>query len=56
VKCRGGEDDDDEPSAPPPKMNYKRRFSMPYGKIVDSWQVQCSVLPYKSIYVNTSKL
>jgi hypothetical protein len=33
--------EDDIPSpdpAPNNKMNYRRRFSLPYGKIVESWK------------------
>ena len=33
--------EDDQPSPDPVpnnKMNYRRRFSLPYGKIVESWK------------------
>ena len=35
---------EDDPPSPNNKKNYKRRFSLPYGKIVDSWKKENMVV------------
>ena len=30
--------------SPPTKVNYRRRFSVPYGKIVESWKKENTVV------------